>query len=221
MLSGIIPGSSSALSTKLTHPRWVDNYGTGHVRLRRVIQLLHIISSSCWRKRAEPFPSEKEMKSRSHFLSFFGIHELIMMLIILRGVVQAFRQGSEPLHPLEATLWSTGTLPTRHRHRWISRRTSPRSTEETKLYVSSEASRTLAPGSHISEIEIKKSRFLGYAKHVENWAEATSYIDQIKEEHPKARHWCYGFQCGVNPITERCSDDGEPTGTAGLPILGR
>ena len=160
------------------------------------------------------------MKSRPQFLSSSGIHELIMMIIIFRGVVQAFRQGSTPSHLLGATLGHTGILPTGHRHRSFSR-TSPRSTEQTKLYASTETSRTLSPGSHIGEMEVKKSRFLGYAKHVENWAEATSYIDQIKEEHPKARHWCYGFQCGVNPITERCSDDGEPTGTAGLPILGR
>lgn len=80
--------------------------------------------------------------------------------------------------------------------------------------------RTLAPGSHVSEMEVKKSRFLGYATHAETWQEAASYIESIKVEHPKARHWCYGFQCGVNPVSERCSDDGEPTGTAGLPILG-
>jgi hypothetical protein len=80
--------------------------------------------------------------------------------------------------------------------------------------------RTLAPGSHVSEMEIKKSRFLGHAKHVETWEEAQAYINEVKLEHPKARHWCYGFQCGVNPVSERCSDDGEPTGTAGSPILG-
>lgn len=67
---------------------------------------------------------------------------------------------------------------------------------------------------------MKKSRFLGYAKHAENWNEALAYIEEVKAEHPKGRHWCYGFQCGVNPVSERCSDDGEPTGTAGLPILG-
>lgn len=72
----------------------------------------------------------------------------------------------------------------------------------------------------MSELEVKKSRFLGYAKHAENWNEALAYIEEVKAEHPKGRHWCYGFQCGVNPVSERCSDDGEPTGTAGLPILG-
>ncbi|CAB9522229.1 IMPACT family member [Seminavis robusta] len=80
--------------------------------------------------------------------------------------------------------------------------------------------RTLEPGSHISEMEVKKSRFIGYASHASNWDDAKAYIDTVKQEHPKARHWCFGFQCGVNPVTERSSDDGEPTGTAGAPILG-
>lgn len=88
------------------------------------------------------------------------------------------------------------------------------------LSMNIEPQRTLAPGSHVSEMEVKKSRFLGYAKHVENWEEAQTYIEEIKFAHPKARHWCYGAQFGVNPVSERSSDDGEPSGTAGQPILG-
>jgi len=72
----------------------------------------------------------------------------------------------------------------------------------------------------VSEIGVKKSRFLGYAQNVENWDEAKNYIEEVRREHPKARHWCFGFRCGNNPVQERCSDDGEPTGTAGVPILG-
>lgn len=68
-------------------------------------------------------------------------------------------------------------------------------------------------------MEVKKSRFLGHAKHVENWSEAQTYIDEVKALHPKARHWCYAACFGVNPVSARCSDDGEPTGTAGQPIL--
>ena len=78
--------------------------------------------------------------------------------------------------------------------------------------------RTLAEGSHVSELLVKKSRFIGYVKAVTNWKDAQSYLAQLKEEHPKARHWCFGYMAGTE---ERCSDDGEPTGTAGLPILGR
>jgi len=140
----------------------------------------------------------------------------------LRGVVHAFRPSSI-LVSGGRSMTLPGSLPRQRRRR--SSDTSIvfpiRRTEGWKLYVNMESSsRTIGPGSHVSEMEVKKSRFLGYAMHVENWKEASMYIDQVKAEHPKARHWCYGFQCGINPISERCSDDGEPTGTAGLPILG-
>ena len=88
------------------------------------------------------------------------------------------------------------------------------------LFLSTEIQKTLASGSYEAEMEVKKSRFIGYAQHVQSWDEAKDYIEGIKNEHPKARHWCVGFRCGVNPVNERCSDDGEPTGTAGVPILG-
>ena len=105
----------------------------------------------------------------------------------------------------------------RQAHRWV--RSSERIT--TQLSMGTESTKTLAPGCHVSEYEVKKSRFLGYAQHAENWDQAQAFIEEVKLEHPKGRHWCYGFQCGVNPVNERCSDDGEPTGTAGLPILGK
>lgn len=82
-----------------------------------------------------------------------------------------------------------------------------------------ETLKTLAKGSFMAEMEVKKSRFIGYASHVNSWDEAKSYLEQIKSEHPKARHWCFGFCGGHNPVNERCSDDGEPSGTAGAPIL--
>ena len=84
-----------------------------------------------------------------------------------------------------------------------------------------QAIRTLEPGTHLAEMEVKKSRFIGYAKNVDNWEDAKGFIETVKQEHPKARHWCFGFQCGFNPVQERSSDDGEPTGTAGAPILGK
>jgi len=69
------------------------------------------------------------------------------------------------------------------------------------------------------EIE-KKSRFIGIAKHVSSWTDAQNVIAEVRTMHPKARHVCYGFVSGTNPVQERSSDDGEPTGTAGQPILG-
>jgi len=100
---------------------------------------------------------------------------------------------------------------------------------------SSQQQQTLVPGAEYeSELEVKKSRFIGYAKHVSSWDEASEYIANIKKLHPKGRHWCFGFRTGSSsfsnteddavptsePLNERCSDDGEPTGTAGAPILG-
>lgn len=81
-------------------------------------------------------------------------------------------------------------------------------------------STTLAPGIHQAEMEVKKSRFIGYAQHAETWKEAQEFLSVVKQEHPKSRHIAFGFVAGCNPVQERCSDDGEPTGTAGLPVLG-
>jgi uncharacterized YigZ family protein len=71
-----------------------------------------------------------------------------------------------------------------------------------------------------SELIIKKSRFIGLSKHCTSWDAAQAFVNDIRNEHPKARHVCFAFVAGYNPKTERCSDDGEPTGTAGVPILG-
>ena len=80
--------------------------------------------------------------------------------------------------------------------------------------------KTLAQGMFVAEIEIKKSRFIAYAKHTPTWDSAQAFIAEIKtQQHPKARHWCYAFRAGSNPVNERSGDDGEPTGTAGVPIL--
>ena len=80
------------------------------------------------------------------------------------------------------------------------------------------SSTTLAPGLHEAEMEVKKSRFIGYAQHVTTWKEAKDFLGVVKEEHPKSRHIAFGFVAGFNPVQERCSDDGEPTGTAGLQL---
>jgi hypothetical protein len=100
------------------------------------------------------------------------------------------------------------------------RTTNARPMTSLLLFMSTETKQTLAAGTHVSEMEVKKSRFVGYSKHVESWDQAQSFIKEVKSEHPKARHWCYAMKTGWNPVQERCSDDGEPTGTAGVPILG-
>jgi len=67
--------------------------------------------------------------------------------------------------------------------------------------------------------EEKKSEFIGYAKRVENEEEAKAFISEIKNKHKQARHNCSAYIIGKNQNIQRYSDDGEPQGTAGIPIL--
>ncbi|WP_024615066.1 YigZ family protein [Clostridium sp. Ade.TY] len=67
--------------------------------------------------------------------------------------------------------------------------------------------------------EEKKSEFIGYAKRVENEEEAKAFVNEIKSMHKQARHNCWAYVIGENYGIQRYSDDGEPQGTAGIPIL--
>ena len=67
--------------------------------------------------------------------------------------------------------------------------------------------------------EEKKSEFIGYAKRVESEEEAKEFVNEIKNKHKQARHNCYAYIIGENMGIQRYSDDGEPQGTAGIPIL--
>lgn len=71
-----------------------------------------------------------------------------------------------------------------------------------------------------SEIEIieKKSRFIGYAKPVSNEEQAIEFVNSIKQKHRDATHNVYAYITRYNNIN-RFTDDGEPSGTAGLPTL--
>ncbi|MDQ8141942.1 YigZ family protein [Chryseobacterium sp. CFS15] len=64
----------------------------------------------------------------------------------------------------------------------------------------------------------KGSKFLGFAFPVNNETELKSALDKIRTEHPKATHHCYAFRMGLNGENYRANDDGEPSGSAGLPI---
>lgn len=70
-----------------------------------------------------------------------------------------------------------------------------------------------------SELDIKKSRFICHLKRVESEEEARDFIAAIKKEHFRANHNCSAFILGENQSIKRSSDDGEPSGTAGVPIL--
>lgn len=71
----------------------------------------------------------------------------------------------------------------------------------------------------IDEMEIKKSKFICHLKRVESEEEAIEFIDEIKKEHWKATHNCSAYTLGVNDDIQRANDDGEPSGTAGIPML--
>ncbi len=71
----------------------------------------------------------------------------------------------------------------------------------------------------VTEIEIKKSKFIGYLKGTASEAAALEYIAAIKKQHREATHHCSAFRiAGAVPL-ERYDDDGEPSKTAGLPML--
>ena len=65
----------------------------------------------------------------------------------------------------------------------------------------------------------KKSEFIGYAKRCESEEEAKNFVTEIKNMHKQARHNCFAYIIGENMGIQRYSDDGEPQGTAGIPIL--
>ena len=79
--------------------------------------------------------------------------------------------------------------------------------------------RTIKDDGQVQE-EIKKSRFICHAKRVYSEEEARAFITAIKKEHYKATHNCSAFIIGERNEIKRTSDDGEPSGTAGVPMLG-
>ena len=70
-----------------------------------------------------------------------------------------------------------------------------------------------------AEIEIKKSIFIGRAFFVKSEEEALDFLDKVKEEEKSATHNCHAYIIGEDGLTQRYSDDGEPSGTAGVPML--
>ncbi|RNA61385.1 YigZ family protein [Chryseobacterium nematophagum] len=67
-------------------------------------------------------------------------------------------------------------------------------------------------------IKEKGSKFLGFAYPVDNEEDIKNILDKIRSDHPKATHHCYAFRIGINGENYRANDDGEPSGSAGLPI---
>ena len=69
---------------------------------------------------------------------------------------------------------------------------------------------------NINTIIINKSKFIALTYHIDNINEINNLLDKIKKEYKDATHYCYAYILDNN---EKANDDGEPTGTAGLPIL--
>jgi uncharacterized YigZ family protein len=71
------------------------------------------------------------------------------------------------------------------------------------------------------EFKDKGSKFLAYATPLSIEADFPLFLEKIKKEHPKARHHCFAWRLGMDKNRYRANDDGEPSGTAGRPILGQ
>ena len=69
------------------------------------------------------------------------------------------------------------------------------------------------------EINIQKSRFIAYVNRVETEEEAQDFIEEIKKKHWNATHNCSAYMIGENDQIQKANDDGEPSGTAGVPML--
>lgn len=73
----------------------------------------------------------------------------------------------------------------------------------------------------IAEFKDRGSRFIAYAIPIESTEEFKQHISSLKKEHPKAVHFCFAYRLGIDGNNFRANDDGEPSGTAGKPILGQ
>lgn len=67
----------------------------------------------------------------------------------------------------------------------------------------------------------KRSKFLAFAHHVENAEEVKEIVDGYRKKYYDARHCCYAYMLGADRSAYRANDDGEPSSTAGKPILGQ
>lgn len=72
-----------------------------------------------------------------------------------------------------------------------------------------------------AEFKDRGSKFIAYAYPINSPEEFKQYLQALKKEHPKAVHHCFAYRIGTDGNTFRQSDDGEPSGSAGKPILGQ
>jgi uncharacterized YigZ family protein len=72
-----------------------------------------------------------------------------------------------------------------------------------------------------AEFKDRGSKFIAYAYPIATTDDFKKHLQQLKKEHPKAVHHCFGYRIGTDGNNFRVSDDGEPSGSAGRPILGQ
>jgi len=72
-----------------------------------------------------------------------------------------------------------------------------------------------------AEYKDRGSKFIAYTYPIESVEDFKKHLQQIKKEHPKAEHHCFAYRIGTDGNTFRVNDDGEPSGSAGKPILGQ
>lgn len=81
--------------------------------------------------------------------------------------------------------------------------------------------KTIAVPSEEILFKEKNSKFFGYAFPIVSESEIKSLIEPLRKKHFNAVHFCYAFQTGVETISFRANDDGEPSNSAGMPIYGQ
>src|ERR1700749_2950277 len=72
-----------------------------------------------------------------------------------------------------------------------------------------------------AEYKDRGSKFIAYAYPIESADDFKIHLQKLKKEHPKAEHHCFAYRIGTDGNTYRVNDDGEPSGSAGKPILGQ
>jgi uncharacterized YigZ family protein len=73
----------------------------------------------------------------------------------------------------------------------------------------------------VAEFKDRGSRFIAYAYPIQLTDDFKKHLQRLKKNHPKAAHYCFAYRLGLDGNDFRVSDDGEPAGTAGKPILGQ
>ncbi|MFM2264823.1 MAG: hypothetical protein RLZ77_239 [Bacteroidota bacterium] len=81
--------------------------------------------------------------------------------------------------------------------------------------------KTLAEATEEQLFKEKNSKFLGYAYPISSEDEVKPLLLGLRKQHPNAVHFCYAYQVGAEQIYYRANDDGEPSGSAGIPIYGQ